>query len=76
MISYSDSGQLIEKFASLKMPKCFIHGSDNSGLSYIPELIEGGIQVFEISNSHHFPQYDNPGEFYRVISDFLAGFSY
>ena len=73
MISYSDSGKLIEKFASLEIPKCFIHGSDNSALSYIPELKEKGIPVFEISNSHHFPQHDNPIEFYRVISDFLEG---
>ncbi|MGM0666337.1 MAG: alpha/beta fold hydrolase [Bacteroidota bacterium] len=72
MVGYSDSGTLIEKFASLNIPKCFIHGSDNSGLSYIPELKQKGIPVYEISDSHHFPQYDNPGEYYRVISDFLA----
>jgi len=71
MVGYSDSGTLIEKFASLNMHKCFIHGSDNSGLSYIPELKEKGIPVFEISNSHHFPQYDNPGELYSIISEFL-----
>lgn len=71
MVKYSDSGKLVQKFSSLEIPKCFIHGSDNSGLSYIPELMQEGIPVYEIGDSHHFPQYDNPCEYYRVIADFL-----
>ncbi len=71
LVKYSDSGELIGKFTSLKIPKCFIHGSENNGLSYIPELKQKGLTVFEISNSNHFPQYDNPGEYHGVISDFL-----
>jgi pimeloyl-ACP methyl ester carboxylesterase len=71
MVDYSDSGKLFEKFTSLKIPKCFIHGSENNGLSYIPVLKESGIDVFEIAGSNHFPQYDNPGEYYKIISDFL-----
>ncbi len=71
LVKYSDNGELIEKFASLEMPKCFIHGSENNGLSYIPEIKQKGIPVYEISNSNHFPQYDNPGEYHTVISNFL-----
>jgi len=71
LVKYSGNGELIEKFASLKMPKCFIYGSENNGLSYIPELKKKGIPVSEISNSNHFPQYDNPEEYHRVISSFL-----
>ncbi|HDZ41121.1 MAG TPA: alpha/beta hydrolase [Bacteroidetes bacterium] len=72
MVTYSDSGKLIQKFTSLKIPKCFIHGSENNVLSYIPELEEKGIPVFEISDSNHFPQYDNPGEYHSVIAEFLV----
>ena len=71
LVKYSGNGELIEKFASLKMPKCFIYGSENNGLSYIPELKKKGIPVSEISNSNHFPQYDNPEEYHGVISSFL-----
>ncbi|MGC9342761.1 MAG: alpha/beta fold hydrolase [Bacteroidales bacterium] len=71
LVKYSDSEELIEKFESLKIPKCLIHGSENNGLSYIPQLIQKGIPVFEIPDSNHFPQYDNPGEYYRVIAEFL-----
>ena len=71
LVRYSESGELIEKFTSLKIPKCFIHGSENNGLSYIPELKQKGMPVYEISDSNHFPQYDNPGEYHSVISSFL-----
>lgn len=71
MVRYSDSGTLIERFTSLKIPKFFIHGSENRGLSYIPEIIQKGLMVTEISNSNHFPQYDNPEEYNTVISNLL-----
>ncbi len=71
LVKYSDSGKLIEKFTSLKIPKCFIHGSENNELSYIPELIQKGLTVSEISNSNHFPQYDNPEEYHVIVSNFL-----
>lgn len=71
LVKYSDSGSLIEKFATLKVPKLFICGSESRGLSYIPELIQKGITVSVIKNSNHFPQYDNPKEFHAVVSSFL-----
>lgn len=71
LVKYSDSGTLIDKFISLKIPKLFVHGSENSGLSYIPELQKRGCEVVEIANSNHFPQHDNPTQFYDVISNFL-----
>ncbi len=71
LVRYSNNGQLIDKFLSLKIPKLFVHGSENSGLSYIPELNKNGCEVAEISDSNHFPHHDNPIEFYDVISNFL-----
>lgn len=71
LVQYSDSGTLIDKFITLKIPKMFVHGSENSGLSYIPELQKRGCEVVKISGSNHFPQHDNPAQFYDVISNFL-----
>ena len=40
-------------------------------LSYIPELVKGGMIIREISNSNHFVFYDNPKELYDVIGHFI-----
>jgi pimeloyl-ACP methyl ester carboxylesterase len=71
LVDYSDNGGLIERFIRLDMPKIFVHGSENHGLSYIPELKERGCKVVEIPDSGHFPFYDNAQGYYRAISDFL-----
>ena len=71
LIQYSDKGKLIERFLQLQVPKLFIYGSENRTLSYIPQLRQGGCPIEEIPGSNHFPNYDNPAEFYRVISKFL-----
>jgi pimeloyl-ACP methyl ester carboxylesterase len=71
LVSYSDNGNLIQRFTILDIPKVFIYGSENKGLSYIPELREKGCEVVEIPSSDHFPFYDNPRDYYRAISNFL-----
>ena len=73
LVDYSDNGNLIQVLAELKIPKLFIHGSENSSLSYIPMLKEKGCEVVEIAGADHFPGYDNPRDFYKVISSFVKG---
>lgn len=70
MVKYSDQDVLIDKFSSLKIPKLFIYGSENHQLSYIPELKKHS-QTLKIKNSNHFPQADNPNEFYKEIARFI-----
>lgn len=71
MTSYSDSGNLIERFIKLKIPKMFIYGSENRKLSYLPYL-KKKCRVVGIPNSNHWPAYDNPKYFYKVIGSFLG----
>jgi pimeloyl-ACP methyl ester carboxylesterase len=71
LVRYSDSGTLIDRFVALKIPALHIHGSENRGLSYLPELMQKGIIIREIPASNHFPQYDNPSEYYTTISTFI-----
>jgi pimeloyl-ACP methyl ester carboxylesterase len=71
LLDYSDNGNLIQRFTQLEIPKIFVYGSQNKLLSYISQLKNGGCEVVEIANSNHFPFYDNPQNFYRVISNFL-----
>ena len=71
LVNYSENGNLIQRFTDLKIPKIFIYGSENNWLSYIPQLKNKGCEVVEIANSNHFPCYDNPQDYYKVISNFL-----
>lgn len=71
LVKYSDDGALIERFASLNIPKLFVYGSDNRGLTYIPLLRHLGCKIREISGSGHSPHYDNPDEFYDTVCKFL-----
>jgi len=71
LVSYSDNENLIQRFTGLKIPIIFIYGSENNLLSHIPLLKNKGCEVAEIANSNHFPFYDNPQDYYRVISNFL-----
>ncbi|NIM17513.1 MAG: hypothetical protein GTO45_36330 [Candidatus Aminicenantes bacterium] len=62
---------MIQRFLKLNVPKLFIYGSENRSLPYIPELRKGGCEVVEIPKSNHCPNYDNPEDFYQVITNFL-----
>jgi len=70
-VSYSGTGDLLKQFIALDIPKVFIYGDANRSLSYLPELIRGGVLVTEISGSDHFVFYDNPKELYDVIGAFV-----
>lgn len=70
-VEYSATGDLLKQFMALSIPQIFIYGHENNSLSYIPELINNGINVREISGSNHFLFYDNPKELYDVIGDFV-----
>jgi len=71
-VEYSATGDLLKQFISMSIPRIFIYGSENSALSYIPELSSRGVTVKEISNSNHFIFYDNPKELYDVMANFIA----
>jgi len=71
LVSYSDSGLLLDKMAALGLPALYLYGSDNKHFPSVQELKRIGMRVVEIDGSNHFPQYDNPDLFYEKISDFL-----
>ena len=71
LVDYSDNGNVMKRFIELSIPKIFIYGSENHWLPYIPQLKNKGCEVIEIANSNHFPFYDNPKDYYEVITHFL-----
>ena len=68
MVALSDSGKLLETFIQLPMPKTFMYGAQNAGLSYLPQLKENGVHLAEISFSGHFPMYSNPTAMWAAIA--------
>jgi pimeloyl-ACP methyl ester carboxylesterase len=72
MVDLSDNGDLLEKFTHLPMPQMFMHGEQNSHLSYLPELERRGVEVVSIEHSGHWPMYSNPPAMWAAVRDFLA----
>lgn len=70
-VKYSATGELLNQFLQMDIPRVFIYGDKNKTLSYIPRLRSSKIVVQEISNSDHFVFYDNPKELYDSIGSFI-----
>lgn len=70
-VEYSATGELLNQYLEMEIPRVFIYGQENSSLSYIPKLLENHMSIKEISGSNHFIFYDNPKELYDVIGEFI-----
>jgi pimeloyl-ACP methyl ester carboxylesterase len=71
-VEYSSTGELLKQYLAMDLPRVFIYGEKNKGLSYLPKMRESGMDVREIGGSDHFVFYDNPGEMYRQIGRFVS----
>lgn len=69
-VEYSDRGNLLERFLSLPIPKCFLYGSENRHLSYLERLRQSDCTVIEIPNAGHFLFYDQPDLYGAALASF------
>ena len=70
-VAESDSGLLLEEFLALPIPRLFLYGEANGGLSYLPRLRESSATVVEIPDSACI-FYDNPvATFLGAIGEFI-----
>jgi pimeloyl-ACP methyl ester carboxylesterase len=69
-VEYSDHGNLLDRFLSLSFPKCFLYGSENRHLSYLPQLLGSECTVVEIANAGHFVFYDQPNHYAAALVSF------
>jgi len=72
MVDLSDNGDLLAKITALPMPRMFMHGEQNSHLTYLPTLREHGVRVESIEHSGHWPMYSNPPAMWAALVDFLG----
>lgn len=70
-VAESDSGRLLEEFIGLPIPRLFLYGDVNKGLSYLSKLRASDVRVREIPSSAHFLFYDNPVETFRAVGEFV-----
>jgi pimeloyl-ACP methyl ester carboxylesterase len=70
IVEYSDHGNLLERFLRLPVPGCFLYGSENGHLSYLPRLRESECTVIEIPNADHFLFYDEPNYYAAALASF------
>jgi pimeloyl-ACP methyl ester carboxylesterase len=69
-VEYSDHGNLLQRFLSLPVPKCFLYGSENRHLSYLPRLRDSECTVTEIPNAGHFLFYDQPNRYAAALASY------
>jgi pimeloyl-ACP methyl ester carboxylesterase len=69
-VEYSDRGDLLERFLSLPLPKCFLYGAENRNLSYLPRIRQSDCTVVEIPNANHFLFYDEPNHYAAALAAF------
>jgi pimeloyl-ACP methyl ester carboxylesterase len=69
-VKYSDEGNLLQRFMSLSIPKCFMYGSENRHLSYLQRIRNSECTVVEIPNANHFLFYDAPNHYAAALASF------
>ncbi|MEO0562975.1 MAG: hypothetical protein AAF125_12765, partial [Chloroflexota bacterium] len=72
IVAHSDGGQLLSAFTTPDIPRMFVYGEANEGLSYLGTLREHGVVVSRIPNAHHWPFFDNRDAYYPEIARFIA----
>jgi len=73
MVELSDHADLLQKFLALPCPKSFVFGDAHRSLSYLGQLRDNGVALFEIPACGHFPMYSNPPLMWLAISEFING---
>jgi pimeloyl-ACP methyl ester carboxylesterase len=76
MVDCTDNGNLLEAFESFKFPKMYMFGEQYSSLSYLPRLVNAGVELAEIAHSGHFVMYSNPVAMWERIGQFLGRVEY
>jgi len=70
LVKWSDSGALLADFLALQCPRVYVYGEKNAGIKALSGI--GSIPSYAVPGSGHFPMNDNPGDFYRFLSEWLT----
>jgi pimeloyl-ACP methyl ester carboxylesterase len=68
---HSQEPDLLQRFLALPAGKMFVHGEQNSSLSYLSTLKEKGVKVLSVPFASHFPMKTNPVFLFDHMSRFM-----
>lgn len=68
---HSNRPGLLEKFINLPANKTFVHGVQNSDLTYLSKLRESGVKVLSVPYASHFPMNTNQVYLFDHMSQFI-----
>ena len=71
MVDCTDNGRLLEAFENFKFPRMYMFGEQYAFLSYLPRLVQAGVELAEIPYSGHFVMYSNPVAMWERIAQFV-----
>lgn len=74
-VSASRGSALLERFASLDLPRLYVHGDGSGAAATIARVTELGCAVMTVPSSGHFPHIDRPRLFYERIRHFALRIS-
>ena len=69
LVRWSESGELLQRFQGLDVPKLYVHGRRSKDLGALSRL--QGVEVASIPESGHFPMNENPKVFYKTLGFWL-----
>ncbi len=75
LVAASARESLLPQFLSLDIPSLFVYGEHNRDLPYLPTIRRNKFPLAEVPGSGHFPGYDNPKAYYRIIARFTDSLS-
>ncbi|KAF4468418.1 2-succinyl-6-hydroxy-24-cyclohexadiene-1-carboxylate synthase [Fusarium albosuccineum] len=76
MVEFTDEANLLQIFEGFTFPRMCMFGEQYASLSYLPRLIQAGVEVSEIAHSGHFVLYSNPVAAWERMAQFLARVEY
>ena len=73
LVESCQTGNLLERFAKLPLPKLYVYGERTKGRRRSEQLLtQHGVPLYYIPKSGHNMICENPAEFYRVAAEFLV----
>lgn len=70
ILAQTDGSPLLEWFVALAVPRLFVYGDQNEGLTYLPRLQDAGVHLAKIPCSSHFPAMSNSTAFFSALGSF------
>ena len=70
LVEWSDSGQLLEIFQALPVPKAYVYGEHSANPDVLAHL--KNIPIYRIADCGHFVMIEKPAELLRIVGEVIS----